>query len=182
MKLLVDFLPIILFFISYKFVDIYFATLVIIVATLIHTVAIWILKRRLETANLVGLALLVIFGAATLFFRNELFIKWKPTAVYWVLALLLVGRQFFKKATFMEIVLKDKVSLSQKTWQRLTYSWVVFFLLMGVINLAVAYNFNTATWVNFKLFGALGATILFGIAQSVYISRQVITDQKNNVN
>jgi len=178
MKLLFDFLPIALFFLSYKFYGLYVATKVMIVASLLQTGTFWLKHRRVELTHGVTLVLVLILGAATLFFHNEIFIKWKPTAVYWIFALLCLGSQVIGTKPLLERLMGGKVTLPKAIWHRLNSSWAVFFICMGSINLYVAYHFNTSSWVTFKLFGILGGTILFVILQSIYMGKYLKDPQE----
>lgn len=180
MKLLFDFFPIVLFFLGYKFYGIYVATTVMIIASLLQTGAFWFKHRRFELTHVVTLVLVIMLGAATLLFHNELFIKWKPTAIYWVFALLFLGSQVIGSKPLLERLMGSKITLPKSVWYRLNLSWVIFFVLMGGINLYVAYKFNTDIWVNFKLFGALGGTLIFGILQSLYMAKYLKDPQEQS--
>lgn len=178
MKLLFDFFPIALFFAAYKFYGIFTATIVAMIAVLLQVGFFWFKHRRIEITHAITLILILVLGTATLFSHNEIFIKWKPTAIYWVFALLFLGSQFIGKKTFIQHLMDNKITLPQSIWQKLNWSWAIFFGLMGTINLYVAYHFNTNTWVNFKLFGALGGTVIFGILQSLYMAKYLKTPQE----
>jgi intracellular septation protein len=171
MKLLLDFLPIALFFIAYKLGNIYIATGIAIVASLIQVL--WSRSRqgRFETMPLITLGILSVLGGATLIFQNELFIKWKPTAVYWILALVFLFSQFLTKKPIIQRMAEQNLNLPPAAWKKLNISWVLFFTLMGCANLYVVKNFDTDTWVNFKLFGTLGLTLVFIILQVIYMAR-----------
>lgn len=171
MKLLFDFLPILLFFIAYKFYGIYAATAIAMSASLVQIAFSWLKYRKVETMPMITSAIIMCCGAATLLLHNELFVKWKPTVIDWVFAALFLGSQLIGKKPFIQSLMGDKVDLPQDTWRKLNLSWVIFFIVMGIVNLYVAYQFSTDIWVNFKLFGALGCTILFGILQSLYIAK-----------
>lgn len=171
MKLLFDFLPIVLFFISYKLYGIYIATIVIIIASLLQTGIFWLKHRKIEFTHAITLVLVSVLGIATILLHNEMFIKWKPTAIYWLFALLFLGSEFIGTKTLLERLMDNKVNLPKAIWQKLNFAWIVFFIVMGAINIYVAYNFNTDIWVNFKLFGALGGTLIFGILQSLYMAK-----------
>ena len=183
MKLLFDFLPILFFFIAYKFYGIYAATVIAMSASLLQIAFFWCKYRKVETMPMVTSVLILFCGTATLLLHNELFIKWKPTIIDWVFAVLFLGSQLLGKKPFIQSLMGDKVNLSQVIWRKLNLSWVIFFIVMGVVNLYVAYQFSTDIWVNFKLFGALGCTILFGILQSLYIAKrsQVLTQQAQEI-
>lgn len=171
MKLLFDFFPIFLFFIVYKVSDIYAATLAAIIATAVQVAVTWFKTRKVEPMHLVSLAIIVIFGGATLFLKDELFIKWKPTVLNWLFGIAFLASQLFGKRTLIERMLGSQIELPEPVWRRLNLSWAFFFIVLGGVNLFVLYNFTTETWVNFKLFGLLGLTFLFVILQSVYLAR-----------
>ncbi|MEK6748256.1 MAG: septation protein A [Pseudomonadota bacterium] len=173
MKLLYDFFPIILFFIAFKFFGIYTATAVAMGATIVQVIYTRIKIKRFEPMHLVNLGIIGVFGGATLWLADEMFIKWKPTAVNWVLAITFLAGQFIGKKTLIERAMSSAVQLPNTVWTRLNLSWVTFFILSGFLNLYVVYNFDTETWVNFKLFGLLGITAIFAIAQAMYISRYI---------
>lgn len=173
MKILFDFFPILLFFIAFKVFDIYVATAVAIAATALQVAVAWLRKRKVEPMHLITLVLIVVFGGATIYFKDETFIKWKPTVVNWLFGLAFLLSQVFGERPFVERMLGSNVQLPPPIWRRLNLMWAVFFLTLGVVNLFVAYSFDTETWVNFKLFGLLGLTLLFAVAQSIYLSRYV---------
>lgn len=171
MKLLFDFFPILLFFIAYKMYDIYVATAVAIAAAFVQVGLFWIQHRRVEKTHLVTLALLVVFGGLTLVLQDETFIKWKPSVINWLFGMVFLGSQFIGKKSIVERMMGANLALSAPVWTRLNLSWAVFFLALGFANLYVVYNFDTDTWVNFKLFGMMGLTIAFIIGQAIYLSR-----------
>ncbi|MGX2039466.1 septation protein A [Methylocaldum sp. MU1018] len=171
MKLLFDFFPIFLFFIAFKVSGIYAATLTAIVATVVQVGVTWFRTRKVEPMHLVSLAIIVIFGGATLFLKDELFIKWKPTVLNWLFGVAFLASHLFSKRTLIERMLGGQIELPGSVWRRLNLSWMFFFVALGGVNLFVIYNFDTETWVNFKLFGLLGLTFVFVVAQSFYLSR-----------
>ena len=174
MKILLDFLPVIVFFAVYKYTnDILIATAVLIPATVLQMAYTWRVQRKIETMQLVTLALVVLLGGATLMFQDKAFIQWKPTVVNWLFAAAFLGTQFIGKKTVVERLMGSSIEMDQKIWRKLNLIWVLFFIVLGIINLYVAYNFSEETWVNFKLFGMLGLTLVFILAQGLYISRHV---------
>jgi len=179
MKFLFDLFPIALFFIAFKLGDIYLATATAIAASLVQVLWSRIKHGKFEKMPLITLATLIVLGGATLLFRNELFIKWKPTALYWVLAIAFLLSQFIGKKPIIQRLLEQNIELTLKVWNQLNLSWAIFFSCMGFANLYVVYNFDTNTWVNFKLFGTMGITLVFIIAQGIYMSKQqkAITDR-----
>lgn len=169
MKALLDFIPIALFFIAYKLGDIYTATVAAIVASLLQVGVSRYQSGKFEKIPLITLASIVLLGGATLLFRNELFIKWKPTALYWTLAVVFFLSQFIGKKTLIQRAIEQNIQLPPRIWRQLNLSWALFFILMGIANLYVVYRHTTDTWVNFKLFGTMGLTLLFIIGQGIYM-------------
>lgn len=171
MKFLFDLFPVILFFITYKIYGIYSATAVAIVATFAQISWVWLRHRQVDNMLWVSLAIIVIFGGATLIFQDETFIKWKPTVLYWLFsAVLVLANQVFKK-NLIRIMMKDQIKLPEAVWSRLNTSWAIFFCGMGAVNLYVAYNYPTDTWVNFKLFGFMGLMFIFVILQAMLMGK-----------
>ncbi len=173
MKLLFDFLPVVLFFVAFKLYGIYVATAVIMVATVAQVAWVWWRERKLEKMPLVTLALVLVLGGATLIFHNEEFVKWKPTVVNWLFGLVFIGSQWIGERPMIQRMLSANLELPTTVWSRLNWMWSGFFMTMGVLNLWVAYQFDTETWVNFKLFGLLGLTLVFVIAQGFYLARYI---------
>jgi len=176
MKFLSDFLPVLLFFIAYKLYDIYTATAVAVGVAVIQIVYFQVRYGKVEKMQWVTLGLLVFFGGMTLAFRDPDFIKWKPTVINWLFAAAFWGSLFIGEKSLIQRMMDQAISLPDAIWVRLTYIWIVFFVSIGVINLYVAFNFDEDTWVNFKLFGMLGLTLVFVIAQGFYIARHAKED------
>jgi intracellular septation protein len=173
MKLLFDFFPILLFFLTFKFFDIYVATAVAIGSSFLQVSVSWFISRKFEPMHLVTLAIVTIFGGLTLYLQDEMFIKWKPTVINWLFGLAFLGSQWIGDKPLIERMLSANISLPDRIWRRLNTGWTGFFFLLGGINLLVVYNFDTATWVNFKLFGMMGLTVVFVVIQSLYLSRHM---------
>lgn len=178
MKILFDFFPILLFFVAFKLYDIYVATAVAIAATAAQVGFVWFRARKIEPTHLITLVLIIVFGGATIYFKDELFIKWKPTVVNWLFGLAFLLSQVFGNRTFVERMMSGAIELPANIWRRLNLMWAVFFISLGVVNLFVVYTFDTETWVNFKLFGLLGLTLVFAVGQSVYLSRYIPESEK----
>jgi intracellular septation protein len=121
----------------------------------------------------VSLAIIVVFGGATIYFHNEAFIKWKPTVLYWVFAVVLVGAQLTMGKNLIRLMMKAQIDLPDPVWTRLNLAWAGFFAAMGALNLYIAFNFPTSVWVNFKLFGFMGLMIAFVIAQTMFLSKYI---------
>ena len=177
MKFLFDFFPVLLFFIAYKMYDIFVATAVAIVAAFIQVGGFWLKHRRFETMHLVTLVIIAVFGGLTLLLRDGVFIMWKPTVVNWLFAATFIGSHFIGDKTLVERMMSHAVELPKIVWTRLNLAWTVFFIAMGVLNLFVAFNFSEDTWVNFKLFGMMGLTLLFVLAQAFYMARHMPDEQ-----
>ena len=187
MKFLFDFLPIILFFIAFKIPEdpqdgIMLATVVAIVVSIIQVSYSWLRHRKVEKMHLITMGLIVVLGGATLLFQDERFIKWKPTVVNWLFALVILGSQFIGKKSIIRRMMDEQVVLPEHVWTKLNVAWAVFFFATGCANLYVAFNFATETWVNFKLFGILGLTIAFVIAQAIYMSRYIEEEPETATN
>lgn len=208
MKLIFDFFPILLFFVIYKFYAdlptvvitatnaalpfmsltvaepkdaIYLATLTAIVATFLQVAFTALINKRVEKMHLITLGLLIVFGGATLFLKDPLFIKWKPTAINWLFALAFLGSQFIGKKPLVQRMMSQAVELSEPSvWRTLNMAWVGFFFISGLSNIYVAFNFTEETWVNFKLFGLLGLTIVFIIGQAIYLSKYIVQEEEHD--
>jgi intracellular septation protein len=176
MRLLIDFFPIALFVAAYKFQDIYLATAVLMAATLIQTGLMYALDKRLPTMQKITLALIFIFGTLTLVFQNESFIKWKPTVLYFGMALVLGLALWIWKKNFLQMLLGSQLQLPQPAWVTLTYMWVIYFVFMGSINAYVAVYFTTDEWVNFKIWGYI-FPLLFLVVQGIYIAKHLKQEQ-----
>jgi intracellular septation protein len=147
------------------------ATAVAIIATIAQIGYLLVRGKKVDGMLWVSLAIIVVFGGATIYFHNEAFIKWKPTVLYWAFALALVGAQLVMNKNLIRLMMKAQIDLPDPVWTRLNMAWAAFFATMGVINLYIAFNFPTSTWVNFKLFGFMGLMIAFVVAQTMYLSK-----------
>lgn len=170
MRFFFDWLPIILFFVVFKYFDIYYATAAAMISSVILIGLQKILRIKIEKIQLVGLAMIVFFGSLTILFQDEQFIKLKPTVLYLVLALVLLGPQFFKKYLIKNL-LEKQISLPNRVWKQLNISWILFFIFLGCLNYYIAQSFSTDFWVEFKLFGMLGITLIFTIIQAFWLSK-----------
>lgn len=173
MKLLFDLFPVVLFFIAYKMYDIYTATAVIIVASIAQVAYFYFKNKRVEKMHLITLVLILVLGGLTLILQDEDFIKWKPTIVNWGFALVFLGSHYIGEKPIIERMMSQAIALADNIWIRLSWLWIIFFIISGVTNLYVAFNYDTDTWVDFKLFGLMGMTLVFIIIQGIYISRYI---------
>ncbi|HEY0823699.1 MAG TPA: septation protein A [Ramlibacter sp.] len=171
MKLLLDFFPIVLFFAAFKVWDIYVATGVAIAATIAQIGWLKYSTGKVEPMQWLSLGIIIVFGGATILAHDETFIKWKPTVLYWLMGgALAAGLLFFRK-NLLKSLMGAQLELPDPAWRAMNWSWIAFFAVMGVLNLWVAFNYDTNTWVNFKLFGGLGLMAVFVVAQALYLSR-----------
>ncbi len=204
MKLLFDVFPVILFFVFFKFGNshpetadailtafhivlgpsikpaIFLATLVSIFATTLQIL--WTKYRHGKVDAMLWLSffVIVLFGGATLVFHNDTFIRWKPTVLYWLFSGALLGSNLIFKKNLIRSALSNKMALPVRIWNLLNLSWGLFFLVLGFINLYVAYNYPIESWVNFKLFGFTGLMLIFVVAQSAWLSKYMNEDKENN--
>ena len=202
MKFIFDLLPIFLFFVSFKWAEgrkaevaawmtqhlgfmvsggvvglteapVLLATVVVIAGTLAQVITLKLLRKPIDKMLWVGLAVVVVLGGLTLWFHSELFIKWKPTIIYWLMGVgLLIGEVFMKRDVLSQMM-GGQISAPDAVWRRLTWAWVTFFLSMGVLNLYVAFNYSTDLWVTFKMWGTLGLLLVFTLVQGVYLSKHM---------
>ncbi|OLS61623.1 septation protein A [Pseudomonas putida] len=186
MKQFIDFIPLLLFFIVYKIEPrlvevagqsfnlggIYSATAVLIISSLVVYGALFIRQRRLEKGQLLTLVACLVFGGLTLAFHSETFLKWKAPVVNWLFALAFLGSHFIGDKVLIKRIMGHALTLPDTVWSRLNVAWIAFFLFCGAANLFVAFTFQDY-WVDFKVFGSLGMTVLFLVAQGVYLSRHL---------
>jgi intracellular septation protein len=177
MKLLLDFFPILLFFVAFKVWGIYVATAVAIAATVLQIGWLRYSTGKVEPMQWISLGIIVVFGGATILAHDETFIKWKPTVLYWLMGGALAAGLLFRK-NLLKSLMGSQLTLPEAAWRAMNWSWIAFFGVMGVLNLWVAYNFDTNAWVNFKLFGGLGLMIAFVIGQALFLGRYVKDDAK----
>ena len=202
MKILLDFLPLILFFGMFKYAEghvdwaarfatdhfgfivsggvvgteeapVLLATLVVIVATAVQIGVLLVRRRKIDLMLWLTFALVVVLGGATVWFHSATFIKWKPSVLYWAMGLAFWISQTVFKRNLLQTLIGEQLELPHKVWQRLNFAWVAFFALMGVLNLYVAYEYSTSTWASFKVFGATGLMLVFMVAQGYYLSRHI---------
>lgn len=149
------------------------ATAIAIIATIVQIGYLLSRGKKVDGTLWLSFAIIVFFGGATIYFHNETFIKWKPTVLYWCFAAALLFSQIFLKKNLIRTMMEKQMTLPEGIWRRVNLSWVAFFITMGLLNLYVAFNFSTASWVNFKLFGGMGLMFAFVIAQSLLLSKYV---------
>jgi len=171
MQFLYDFFPIIIFFTVYKIAGIYAATLSAIIVSFAQVALHWLKHHKFSNMQVITFFIVFLLGSATLILHKPIFIKWKPSIIYWLFALVFFGSHYIGKKPLIRYVMDKKIELPEKIWARLNFIWVIFFALLGLANIYVVYHYNTNTWVNFKLFGILGITIIFVVIQAFYLAR-----------
>ncbi|MFT6275863.1 MAG: intracellular septation protein [Halioglobus sp.] len=191
MKQLAEFVPIVLFFITYQmkgstldlggwthtFDGIFSATAVLMIATTLQVVVSYAMTRKVEKRMLWLLLAVMLFGGATLFFRNQMFIQWKPTIFNWVLALAFGASQFIGEKNLMQRTLGSQIQLPHNVWRRLNLLWAANFAIVGALNIYVAYSYSEDTWVSYKLYSAIGFTVVLTILTAMLISPHLKDDQ-----
>lgn len=207
MKLLLDFLPILLFFGTFKYTEshkewaatfatehlgflvaggvvgiseapVMLATVVVVIASMVQVGWLKARGKKVDLMLWISLGLVVVLGGLTVWLHSETFIKWKPTGLYWAMGLSFLISQTLMGKNLLKLMIGQQMQLPETVWARLGLAWVIFFAAMGFLNLWVAYNFSTDAWVNFKLFGGIGLMLLFTLAQGLYISRHLPDDDK----
>ena len=199
-KFLFDLFPLILFFAAFKIagsdpeqanafalavgyqadikqIPILIATAIAIVATFVQIGWVWMRHGKVDTMLWVSLGLIVVFGGATLWLHDATFIKWKPTVLYWLFAITLLVSDYVFNKNLISAMMKGQVKLPSPVWRRLNWSWVLFFVSMGVLNLYVAFNYSESTWVNFKLFGFMGLMLVFIVLQGIMLSKHMVEEE-----
>ena len=174
MQLLLDFFPLIAFFVAFVTFDLYVATATIIVATALQIAYQWFRHRKVNKMLLISGALVAVLGGITLALRNPVFLQWKLTVVNWLFAAGFLGSQLFGSKTFTERIMGQAVELEPAMWRQLNTLWVVNFAVIGTLNLYVMYNYELQTWVYFKTFGMIGLTLLTAVAQAFWISSRAM--------
>jgi intracellular septation protein len=174
-KFLFDLFPLILFFIAYRYADIYTATAVAIAASVAQFIWLRATGKRIEMTHWINLSVIVIFGGATLWLQSDVFIKWKPTVLYWLFGGALLGARYVLGRNLMRKLLGGQLELSDALWDKLNLSWSLFFIVAGAVNLFVAFSghFTESQWVNFKVFGLMGLLLVFVIAQSLWLGKHM---------
>jgi len=172
-KIIFDFFPIVLFFITYKYYDLYVATAVVIGATFFQVLFSWFKHHKVETMQWVTLGLMVVMGGATLYLQDEQFIKWKLTIIEWLFGAVLLGSHFIGKKTIMEKMMGANLELPKKIWSILNFVWAFFFIGVGTVNIYVMFNYNTEDWVYFKTFGVPALMAVFIVVQMVFLYKYI---------
>jgi intracellular septation protein len=194
MKQIADLIPVILFFITYKMKGstlslggfsyeldgIFSATWVLIISSGVQIILTWLITKHVEKRLLYMFLAIAVFGGATLTFRDEIFIQWKPTIFNWGMALAFLTSQFIGEKNLIERALGSQIELPEYVWRRLNYTWIINFVIVGALNLFVAYNFSEDTWVSYKMYSAIGFTLLLAVVTALIIAPHLKEDENSH--
>lgn len=186
MKFLFDFFPVLAMFIAFYIPEdreqaIYFATYTIMICSFIQIASYWLLYKKFEKMHLLTLVVVLIAGSLTIYFKNELFIKWKPTVINWCFATAFIASHYIGKKTLFQRMLNmadDQLQLPGHVWKNINMSWGIFFIFMGFVNLYVAFNFSTEFWINFKAWGMTLLNLTFMIGMGIYLYKYIKEDDE----
>jgi intracellular septation protein len=179
MQFILEYAPLILFFAAYKLKDIYFATGVAIVASVVAIAYAWFSTKKVSTMQWLSLSIIVLFGGATLLLHDETFIKWKPSALYGAFGLILLFGKLIMKRDWIAVIFKQgNIDAPAHVWTRVTWAWIVFFAFMTALNGYVATNYSLDTWVNFKVWWAMGLFLVFTIGNVFALAKYMQDEPK----
>ncbi len=177
MQAALDFFSVFLFFIAFKIYGIYVATTVGIITSGLQAIIYRFLKKQWDYKQIITFAIFAVFGSMTLYFHNPIFVKWKPTIIFWIFAIIILFSHFFMQKTIMQRLLESAFEKHQPSaheiWKHLNVAWALFFITLGSINLYIAYHYSNDAWVNFKFYGILGAIFFFSVLQSLYLAKHM---------
>jgi len=176
MKFLFDLFPVILFFAAYKFFGIYVATAVAIGASILQVGYLKLTSKKVEPMMWLGLVIIVVAGGATIVFKNEMFIKWKPTVLFTLMAAAIAIAQFWFKKNPVSFIFNNTIQAPDLVWRKLSITWIVFLLFIAALNIWFAYYTSTDTWVLFKTFGDMGLFFIFILFQVFWLMPYLPTD------
>ncbi|QSX35925.1 septation protein A [Shewanella sedimentimangrovi] len=180
MKQLLDFLPLLVFFIVYKFFDIYAATGALIAASVLQLIATFAIYRKIEKMLWFTFTLVLLFGSMTLIFHNDAFIKWKVTIIYGVFAAIFVVTQLMGRPV-LKSLLGQELRVADKYWARVSWYWVAFFVSCGLGNIYVAFELPLEVWVNFKVFGLTALTLINLFGTVFYLYKHLPEEQQKEL-
>lgn len=175
-KIIFEFFPIIIFFIAYKASNIFTATSIALIVEIVRIVHNIVLCHTLTKVRIFNFFLVLVLGTTTIYFHNPVFIKWKVTILYWLFGITFISSAILRKKYIIREVIKKEINLPIKDWRNIDISWGVFFILLGILNLIVAYHCSTDSWVKFKLFGTPGIITIFILVQISFVA--IFTSKK----
>ena len=158
-------------------VPIMLATIAVIIASIIQIIWAKLHYKKVDNTLWLSALLVTVLGGMTLYFQNDVFIKWKPTLLYWTFAAVLLGARIFTDKNIIKSMMGKEIALPEAIWNKLNLAWAIFFSALGALNLYIAFNFSIDTWASFKLFGTMGLMFAFIIGQSLAINKFVIEEK-----
>lgn len=181
MKQFFEFIPLVAFCLGYYLVDFFFATTLLIIATVIQVTLLWIITKSVPKMQLCVLAMVVVFGGLTLMFKDERFVIWKVSVIYWLLgATLLIAPLFTKQPLIKKMLKSAEIAMPDHAWSFLNISWAIFFIFIGGLNLVIANIYDMDTWVNFKVFGVTGLSFAFMVVSVFYMMKHMQPQTDSN--
>lgn len=178
MKQILDFLPVTFFVIAYFYSDIYVATSILMLAMVGQILFVYLKYKKVSKQLQISFFVIMIFGGLTLSFQDKTFIQWKPTVVNWFFAIALICSQIFGEKNLLERMLGEKLKLPVEIWRNLNTGWAIGFLISGLLNLYVAYNFSEATWVTYKFVGGFVITSIYIFITIIYLRKQKYSSKR----
>lgn len=180
MQSFLEFLPLVVFYVVWKFSDIYWATGSLILMSALHVLFFIVQRKPVPTKAWIFFGLIAVFGGLTIYLQDDTFLKWKVTIINGVFALALVISQYVFKQNIIKKFLGESLSLPEKVWTNLNLSWAAFFAFCAILNLYVAFNFEQETWINFKVFGLTGLMIIFSISSIFALYKYLPKEESND--
>ena len=172
MKQIIEYLPILIFTITYFYTrDIFFATLILIIGLFIQVCLEYLMEKKVSKKTKIVFGISLFFGGSTLLFRNEEFLFWKPTVINWIFSVLLLSVEYFSRKNILKVIMGKAIILPDNVWKRLSRGWSLGFFVSGLLNIVVAYNFTLDVWVSYKLFGGLFVTSTYIVIMMIYLWR-----------
>ena len=172
MKQIIEYLPIIIFTITYFYTrDIFFATLILLIGLFIQLCLEYLIEKKVSKKTKIVFGISLLFGGSTLFFRNEEFLFWRPTVINWIFSILLLSVEFFSGTNLLKMIMGKTIILPDNVWKKLSRSWSLGFFISGLLNIIIAYNFTLDVWVSYKLFGGFLITLTYIVIMMIYLWR-----------
>ena len=172
MRQIVEYLPVIIFTISYFYTrDIFFATLILLLGLFVQVCLEYFLEGKISNKTKIIFGISLLFGGSTLFFRNEEFLFWRPTIINWIFCILLLSVDIFTEKNLLKMIMGKSIILPEKVWRKISRGWSLGFFVLGLLNIIIAYNFSLDFWVSYKLFGGLLITLTYLVVMMIYLWR-----------
>lgn len=180
MKQLLEFIPLILFFITYKLSGVRDAAIVLVIATIVQMMILKWKYGTIEKQQKIMAGAVVFFGLLTAYFNELRYLQWKVTIVNALFAIILLVAQFQFKTPLIKKLLGKEIKLPDQVWNKLNLGWAIFFIICMLVNIYISHNMSEEAWVDFKSFGLIGMTIIATIISGAYIYKYLPKDEQNN--